>query len=83
MKTQGRGVAQNHDFRAIIYRITCQNAGCNSSFELVITRENIGLLGQTLACPKCTRRGGVLKRDTPLSKGSVRAKLTFPSHPGN
>jgi ssDNA-binding Zn-finger/Zn-ribbon topoisomerase 1 len=61
----------------VVYRITCQNPGCGYTFDLKITAENAGLLGGTIACPRCKRHGGMLKREGRLGDKLFSAKLVF------
>jgi hypothetical protein len=61
----------------VVYRTRCQNHGCGFSFDLRITPENAGLLGATLACPRCRRHGGMLKREGRLADRLFSAKLVF------
>ena len=61
----------------IVYQTTCQNPGCGFSFELRITPQNAGLLGGTMACPRCHRHGGMLKPQGRLGQGVFAAKLIF------
>jgi hypothetical protein len=61
----------------IVYRTVCQNPGCGHSFELRITPVNAGLLSGTMPCPRCHRRGGMLKSQGRLGNKLFGAKLTF------
>lgn len=61
----------------VVYRIACQNRGCGFSFELNITPANAGLLGAMLACPRCRRPGGTLKREGRIGERLFAAKLVF------
>jgi hypothetical protein len=63
--------------RGIVYRTTCQNPGCGVTFDLRITAENAGLLGGTIACPKCKRHGGFLKPQGRIGEKLFAAKLLF------
>lgn len=54
----------------ITYRTVCQNPGCGAIFDLRIAPENASLLSGTMACPRCHRRGGMLK-----PQGRLRRKL--------
>ena len=47
----------------MIYRTVCENPGCGHAFDLSITRSNLGVLSSRMACPRCHRPGGALKRD--------------------
>jgi hypothetical protein len=62
----------------IIYKIVCENPGCGFGFDLKITRVNIGLLSHGLACPRCRRPGGALKREQRLGERMFSSKLQFP-----
>jgi hypothetical protein len=61
----------------IVYRTICQNPGCGHSFDLRITPENASLLSGTLACPRCHRRGGMLKPQGRLAAKLFSAKLVY------
>jgi len=61
----------------IVYRVICQNPGCGSTFDLRITPENAGLLGASIACPRCRRHGGFLKPEGRIGKRLFQAKLLF------
>jgi len=61
----------------VVYRTKCQNPGCGFSFDLRITAQNAGLLGGTIACPRCKRHGGMLKREGRLGDQLFGAKLVF------
>lgn len=61
----------------IIYRTICQNPGCGHTFSLRITPKDLGLLSGTMACPRCHRRGGMLKRTGRLADKLFAAKLIF------
>jgi hypothetical protein len=61
----------------VVYRTHCQNPGCGFSFDLRITAENASLLGGTIACPRCKRHGGALKREGRLGDKLFGAKLVF------
>ncbi|HUY17802.1 MAG TPA: hypothetical protein VMV15_01135 [Candidatus Binataceae bacterium] len=63
--------------KGVVYRTTCQNPGCGFKFDLRITPENAGLLGGTMPCPRCHRRGGMLKREGRLGDRLFGAKLMF------
>ena len=65
------------DFNGVIYRIACQNPGCEHSFDLLITPANASLLSGTLSCPKCHRHGGMLKSQGRLGAKLFAAKLTY------
>jgi hypothetical protein len=54
----------------VVYRTVCQNPGCGHAFDLRITPLNAGLLSGTMPCPRCHRRGGMLK-----SLGRIRDKV--------
>lgn len=61
----------------IVYRTVCQNPGCGHSFDLRITPANAGLLSGTMPCPRCHRRGGMLKSLGRLGDKRFAAKLVF------
>ena len=61
----------------IVYRTTCQNPGCNHSFDLRITPENASVLSGTLACPRCRRHGGMLKPQGRIGAKLFAAKLVY------
>jgi len=61
----------------VVYRTVCQNPGCGFSFDLKITPKNAGLLGGTIACPRCRRHGGMLKPTGRLGDKRYSAKLVF------
>jgi hypothetical protein len=63
----------------VIYRTTCENPGCGHTFDLRITAKEAGLLGGTMACPRCRRHGGMLKRLGRLDNRLFVAKLTYKS----
>ncbi len=67
----------NTGSQGVVYRTACQNPGCGCTFDLKITAENAGLLGGTMPCPRCRRRGGMLKRDGRLGDRLFAAKLVF------
>jgi|SRR5271155_494034 len=54
----------------VVYRTVCQNPGCGHAFDLRITPLNAGLLSGSMPCPRCHRRGGMLK-----SLGRIRDKV--------
>jgi hypothetical protein len=64
-------------FNGVVYRTICQNPGCGFEFDLKITPENAGLLGGTIACPRCRRHGGLLKREQKIGDRRFAAKLIF------
>jgi hypothetical protein len=61
----------------VVYRTTCENPGCGHTFDLRITAKEAGLLGGTMACPRCRRHGGMLKRLGRLDDRLFVAKLVF------
>ena len=63
--------------RGVVYRTICQNPGCGFKFDLRITPENAGLLGATMACPRCRRPGGYLKSQGRIGDKLFAAKLLF------
>ncbi len=76
-----QAIATHHETNSptdgVVYRTACQNPGCGFTFDLKITAENAGLLGGTMPCPRCRRRGGMLKREGRLGERLFAAKLTF------
>lgn len=63
--------------RGIVYRVACQNPGCGHTFDLLITAKQAGILASTIACPRCSRHGGMLKPSGRLGKKLFAAKLVF------
>lgn len=61
----------------VIYKTVCENRGCGFGFDLKITRANVGLLSRRLACPRCRRPGGALKRDQRLGDRMFSSRLQF------
>ena len=61
----------------IVYRTVCQNPGCGASFDLRITPQNASLLSGTMACPRCHRRGGMLKPQGRLGSKLFAAMLLY------
>jgi hypothetical protein len=61
----------------IVYRVACQNPGCGHSFDLPVTPKQAGLLARTIACPRCSRHGGMLKPSGRLADKLFSAKLFF------
>jgi hypothetical protein len=61
----------------ITYRTVCQNPGCGAIFDLRIAPENASLLSGTMACPRCRRRGGMLKSQGRLASKLFAAKLLY------
>ena len=61
----------------ITYRTVCQNPGCGAIFDLRIAPENASLLSGTMACPRCRRRGGMLKPQGRLGSKLFAAKLLY------
>ena len=66
-----------HETPGIVYRIACQNAGCGHIFDLRITPKQAGILASTMACPRCSRHGGMLKPSGRLGDKLFSAKLAF------
>jgi hypothetical protein len=69
-------VAQ-HENPGIVYRVACENPGCGYTFDLAITPKEAGMLARTIACPQCTRHGGMLKPAGRLADRLFSAKLAF------
>ncbi|HKD68205.1 MAG TPA: hypothetical protein VKB84_15275 [Candidatus Binataceae bacterium] len=61
----------------VVYRTTCENPGCGHTFDLRITAKEAGLLAGTMACPRCRRHGGMLKRMGRLDDRLFVAKLVY------
>jgi hypothetical protein len=61
----------------VVYRVSCQNPGCGHIFDLPITPKQAGILAGTIACPRCSRHGGMLKPSGRLAKKLLAAKLVF------
>jgi hypothetical protein len=61
----------------VVYRVACQNPGCGHIFDLLITSKQAGMLAGTIACPHCTRHGGILKPSGRLGNKLFSAKLVF------
>jgi hypothetical protein len=61
----------------ITYRTVCQNPGCGAIFDLRIAPENASLLSGAMACPRCRRRGGMLKSQGRLATKLFAAKLLY------
>ncbi|HLK85458.1 MAG TPA: hypothetical protein VKT27_03050 [Candidatus Binataceae bacterium] len=61
----------------VVYRTVCQNPGCGATFDLRITPENASLLSGTMPCPRCRRRGGMLKPQGRLGHKLFAAKLLY------
>jgi hypothetical protein len=68
---------KNRPEGGVVYRTTCQNPGCNHTFDLRVTPANAGLLSGTIACPRCRRHGGMLKPQGRLGNKLFSAKLVF------
>jgi hypothetical protein len=71
---------ENHSNKSeggVVYRTTCQNPGCNHTFDLRITPANASMLSGTMACPRCRRHGGMLKPQGRLANKLFSAKLVF------
>lgn len=61
----------------VVYRTVCQNPGCGHSFDLRITAANASVLSASMPCPRCHRRGGMLKSLGRLGNKVIAAKLVF------
>jgi hypothetical protein len=61
----------------IIYRVECQNPGCDHAFDLRITAKEAGILAGPLACPRCRRHGGILKTAGRIGDRVLSARLIF------
>lgn len=61
----------------ITYRVACQNPGCGHAFDLRITAKEAGILAALIACPRCRRRGGILKGAGRIGDKVLSAKLIF------
>jgi len=72
-----RNDASSGNCRGVVYRTTCQNPGCGFTFELRITPANAGMLGGSIACPRCRRHGGFLKPQGRIGEKLFAAKLFF------
>jgi hypothetical protein len=72
-------LTEEHKGRGIVYRIACQNPGCGHTFDLRITAREAGMLAGTIACPRCTRHGGILKPTGRLGDKMFAARLIFKS----
>jgi len=68
---------KNKSDGGVVYRTTCQNPGCNHTFDLRVTPANASLLSGTIACPRCRRHGGMLKPQGRLGNKLFSAKLVF------
>jgi hypothetical protein len=75
MQTSVTSVQQEN--RGIVYRVVCHNPGCGHSFDLPITPKQAGILAGTIACPRCSRHGGMLKPSGRLGDKVFSAKLFF------
>jgi hypothetical protein len=73
MRVNGRRT----EVQGVVYRVACQNRGCGHQFELQITPQNARLLSETMACPRCGRRGGFLKPDGRIGDKLFAARLFF------
>jgi hypothetical protein len=72
-----RTETKSNNGRGVVYRTVCQNPGCGFEFDLRITAENAGLLGGSMACPRCRRHGGFLKPQGRIGDKLFAAKLLF------
>jgi hypothetical protein len=70
---------ENLESPGVVYRTACENPGCGHTFDLRITAKEAGLLGGTMACPRCRRHGGMLKRLGRLDDRLFVAKLVYKS----
>ena len=75
MQTSASSMQQEN--RGIVYRVACQNRGCGHSFDLPVTPKQAGILAGTIACPRRSRHGGMLKPSGRLGKQLFSAKLVF------
>jgi len=66
----------------VIYKTRCENPGCGFDFNLRIGHANVGLLCRRLACPRCGRPGGLLKRVQRIADRIFSARLQFRQLPG-
>ena len=69
-------VAQ-YETHGIVYRVACQNPGCGHTFDLPITAKEAGMLAGAIACSRCGRRGGLLKRLGRVGDRVFSANLVF------
>jgi hypothetical protein len=69
--------AVSTELQGVVYRIACQNRGCGHRFDLRITPQNARLLSETMACPRCGRRGGFLKPEGRIGDKLFAARLFF------
>ena len=77
MKALTNGSKRIISNQEVVYETVCENPGCGFWFELKINRANIGLLGRRLACPRCRRTGGLLKREQRLGARTFSSRLQF------
>jgi hypothetical protein len=70
-------VLGQHENTGIVYRVACQHPGCGHTFDLPITPREVGMLAGTIACPRCSRHGGILKPFGRLGDRLFAAKLAF------
>lgn len=70
-KTESRVV------QGIVYSTQCQNPGCGHVYDLRITPQEVSLLSGPIACPRCRRRGGMLKPAGRLGDKLFAAKLVY------
>ncbi|MCL5045133.1 MAG: hypothetical protein M1336_07605 [Deltaproteobacteria bacterium] len=61
----------------ITYRTVCQNPGCGYTFDLNVTPENASILSGTLGCPRCRRKGGMLRPQGRIGERLFAAQLVF------
>jgi hypothetical protein len=74
--TSGK-VAANANGKGVVYRTVCQNPGCGFTFDLRITPETVGMLSGPIACPRCSRHGGMLRSQGRIGDKLFAAKLVF------
>jgi|SRR5579872_1410581 len=77
MQTAMSSETKTAELPGIVYRTSCQNPGCGITFDLRITHQNAGLLSGMMACPRCRRRGGMLKLQGRLDNKLLAAKLVY------
>jgi hypothetical protein len=77
MQTPMRTKTKSAERPSVVYRTICQNPGCGASFDLRITPQNASLLSGTMPCPRCRRRGGMLKPQGRLGNKLFGAKLLY------
>jgi hypothetical protein len=75
--TATRETNKSRNEGGVVYRTVCQNPGCGHSFDLRITATNASILSASMPCPRCHRRGGMLKSLGRLGNKVIAAKLVF------